>query len=211
MSTVPANIVPLAPAQRHALGLPAGSVRALLALMVVGLVCLVVVVPTHEPVPISPYLIYLLFMILGHFFASHGHTIGVGQASPLYLPAGFVRLAIILALAAAFGWKLYADPDGLEAQFVRSVEELKRQPYLPLLLLGGFFIGVIVRMIVGRTRPPMWFQDLEAWLSLLAIVGLSVAAIIHVVINPSMEHPISLPNWEGFLAVVVAFYFGERS
>jgi hypothetical protein len=70
---------------------------------------------------------------------------------------------------------------------------------------------VLVRMVVGRENPPAWLQDAEAWLSLLAVIGLSVAAVIHAVINPSLDRSISLPSWEGFLAVMIAFYFGERS
>jgi hypothetical protein len=212
MTTTPAT--PATPLKRHALGLPAGSIRSVLALMVVALVCIVLLVPNRQGnmAPIPPYLIYLIFMILGHFFAAHGHTIGSGQHSPLYLPAGFVRIVIILALGGALAWRGFSDPSGLEGQFQKSVVELGTQPYLPLLLLGGFFLGVLVRMVVGRENPPIFLQDAEAWLSLLAVVGMTIAAIIHGIINPSLGgDPASAPHWEGFLAVMIAFYFGERS
>ena len=207
------SMAPVPIPKRHALGLPAGSIRAVLAFMEVVLVDIVLLVTTRQPVPvpIPPYLIYLLFMILGHFFAAHGHSIGAGQHSPLYLPGGFFRILLILALGGALVWRLVNDPAGLETQFDKSVDELKKQPYLPLILLGGFFIGVMVRMIVGRDNPPMFLQDAEAWLSLLAVVGISVAGIIHGIINPNVDNPISMPNFEGFLAVMIAFYFGERS
>jgi hypothetical protein len=201
------------PVRRHALGLPAGSIRATHVLMIVGLVCAMILVPTERIRPIPPYLIYLLFMILGHFFAAHGATIaaaGTHGPSPLYLPAGLVRLIVVLALAGAIGWQLYQNEARLHEQFNLSVEELKTQPFLPLILLGAFFLGILVRAVVGRF-PPVALQDLEAWLSLLALVGLGIAGIIHLVIQTAVVESIPMPIWEGSLAAVIAFYFGERS
>jgi len=63
---------------------------------------------------------------------------------------------------------------------------------------------------VGREDPPQWLQDLEAWLSILAMVGIVIASVIHLVIGWGVES-ISLPTWEAVLGSVIAFYFGERS
>ena len=63
--------------RRHALNLPAGSVRAIHVLVIVGLVCAIILMPPRDPdkpVPIPPYLIYLLFLMVGHYFAAHGVT-----------------------------------------------------------------------------------------------------------------------------------------
>lgn len=199
--------------RRHALGLPAGSVRSLHVLLVVGLFCAVILIPTKSVAAIPPYLIYLMFIILGHFFAAHGVSIGTSesQGSPLHLPRGLVRFLIIAALAGSIGWMLYNDPAHLEAQYDASLLELKQQPLVPVFILGGFLLGVILRGLVGRNHDADWFQDFEAWTSLVALLGLGVAVIIHSVINPSMETPISLPGWEAGLGAVIAFYFGERS
>src|SRR5262245_62526392 len=51
---------------RHALGLPAGSVRAMLAFMILGLVWALIYMNQNVPL----YLQYLMFMILGPYFAS---------------------------------------------------------------------------------------------------------------------------------------------
>lgn len=198
------------PARRHALGLPAGSIRAAHVLMIVGLVCAILLVPGQTPQPIPPYLIYLLFMILGHFFTAI-HSSGSGN-TPLYLPVGLLRLVIFVALAGTVGWMLFHDEPRLQAQFERSVDELKTQPFLPLILLGAFFFGVLVRAIVGREFPPVALQDMEAWLSLLALCGLGIAVIYHVFIAPTLvEQTPSMPMAEAVLAAVIAFYFGERS
>jgi hypothetical protein len=203
------------PVRRHALGMPAGSIRAILALMVVGLICGLMLLPSRTPaIPIPAYLLFLLFMILGHFYAAHGNTIAAGgspQPSPLHLPSGFVRVVLIVALAATINWKLYSDAEGLKAQLVASVDQIKEQPFMSLILLGSFFAGVVVRWLVGREHPPEWLQNLEAWLALVSVVLLAVDYLIKLVINPSLAEPLKLPEWEGVLAGVIAFYFGERS
>lgn len=196
--------------KRHALGLPAGSIRSALAFLIVGLVCIMLLVPAHPPM--APYLVYLLFLVLGHLFTHHA-TLDTSPG-PLYLPVWFVRLLIIAAIGATVAVKIFVfqDTPGLQDQFSKTLDEMKGQPFLPLLLLGGFFVGVLVRALVGRENPPAILQDLEAWLSLIAIVGLCIAAIILLVIAPSTETGhVATPTWDSFLSVIIAFYFGERS
>jgi hypothetical protein len=200
--------------KRHALNLPAGSVRALHVLGIVGLICAIMLEPTPQPVAIPPYLVYLLFLMLGHYFAAHGVTIATREdpsPSPLYLPGGTVRLLIVLVLAGTVGWMLYDHPDRMREQFETSLDALKEEPYMPLVILGGFLAGVIIRGFVGRERPPMAWQDFEAWISVLALVGLGVAAVIHLIVIPNIEQQYSMTLWESILGAVVAFYFGARS
>ncbi len=203
------------PVRRHALGLPAGSIRAAHMLVIVGITCALILNPREINIAIPAYLIYLLFLMLGHYFASHGTTIAgreSGQPSPLHLPAGSVRFLVILALGATIGWKISQNPDGLRQQFEMSLDALKDQPYLPIVILGAFLVGVVLRSIVGRTNPPQWLQDFEAWVSIVALIGLGIAAVLHLIVTASLEIPwMPLPTWEGILGAVIAFYFGERS
>jgi hypothetical protein len=204
------------PVQRHALGLPAGSVRAAHVLGVVALICAIILIPTRgevKVVPIPPYLIYLLFLMLGHYFAAHGVSIASRDdpsPSPWYLPGGVVRFLIIAALGASIGWKLYSDETGLQHQYAESLSLLASQPYLPVIILGGFFIGTIIRGFVGRKHPPLIWQDLEAWISLIALVGLAIAALVHLGITTNVAG-LNLEIPEAILGGIVAFYFGERS
>jgi hypothetical protein len=195
--------------QRHALGLPAGSIRAVHTLFVVGLFCAMLLVPSRPAMP--PYLVYLLLMSVGHYFAHRSGTGASSEHHPLYLPRGIVRFLVMAALIGTVGWCMYSDPDALKSQFDASLEAIKKEPLLPLAILGAFFLGVVIRAVVGRVNPPVVLQDLEAWLSLISVVGLCVAVIIHLVIGPSVESTISMPLWEAILASVIAFYFGERS
>ena len=205
MSTTP-NIV-----RRHALGLPAGSIRATHTLLIVGLFCAMLLVPAKVLLPIPPYLIYLLFMVLGHYFAHRSGGNDGSERQPLYLPRGCVRFLVMAGLIGTLAWCIYNDPGKLKDQYELSLDALKQEPVLPLCILGAFFLGVIVRAVVGRENPPFFLQDMEAWLSLVSIVGLGVAVIIHLVIVPSLESTLANPIWELILASVIAFYFGERS
>jgi hypothetical protein len=209
MSTIPA------PVKRHALKLPPGSVRAIHVLGIVALVCAIILIPARSGVaPIPPYLVYLLFLMLGHYFAAHGVTIATRDdpsPSPLYLPGGVVRVLIILLLIGCIGWKLYDNPSGLKDQFEASLAALRTDPYLPLVILGCFLLGVIVRGVVGRTNPPAAWQDFEAWISLIALLGLFIAGVIHLGISMMLPEWLHLPTWEAGVGGVIAFYFGERS
>jgi hypothetical protein len=214
MSVVVPPSAPL-PAPRYALGLPAGSVRALHTLLIVGIVCALILIPGREgrPAPIRPYLVYLLFLVIGNFFAAHGNSIargGSGYAPPLHLPSGFVRALLLVILIATIAYKLVTDHDGLVEQLQASAALLPSQPYLPLIILAGFFVGVLVRFVLGGERT-YWGQDIQAWVSLVSALLLGIDALIRLAIVPTLPADLDLPTWEAFLAAVVAFYFGERS
>jgi len=160
-----------------------------------------------------------MFLILGHFFAAHGHSTaraGSHEPSPLNLPRGVVRVLLILGFVGVFAWRYYADRDW------RSLTDLKQpvldQPYLPFVLLAAFFLGIFLGRIVrflqrGSGVAPYWFQDILAWLALLALLMLVAEVIILVVINPGLaeDRRIHAPTWEAWLAAVISFYFGVRS
>lgn len=199
---------------RHPLGLPAGSVRALLTLMVLGIFWTLVVISQTKEVEVPDYLYYLMFLMLGHYFAARGHTnrAGVQETHPLYLPAGTLRFLIIVGFLAVVGWVFYRDPG-----FFRRLK-VADTSYLPLLVLAAFFVGLLVsrfseRVLAGPFGLPPWYQDIQAWISLLAVLGLAVEIIIRLVINPTLksDEQLRLPGWEGALAAVIAFYFGVRS
>lgn len=208
----------LVSAQRHALGLPAGSIRAVHVGGIVSIVCLLMLFSpqTQEAaLAIPPYLVILLLLTVVHFFSAHGNSISTRndpEPSPWYLPGGTVRLFVILALVGCIGWLLLFRPsDGLRFQFERSFDEFKKMWWLPLLLFSCYLIGVMVRTVIGQTKPSPGLQDFEAWISLIALLAIAVAGIIHLVVNPSLEQKLYLPTWESGVGSVIAFYFGERS
>src|SRR5947208_14192956 len=113
----------------HALGLPSGSVRALMAVLVFGTVWGLLVLRPSEEVPV--YLRDLLFVIMGHYFASR-HRADQGAEpgpGPLYLPRGSIRLVLVAGTLAVAVVLLRRG----------QLTELEKNPgAVALLMVGGF-------------------------------------------------------------------------
>jgi hypothetical protein len=209
----------LAAPPRHALGLPAGSVRALLAMGVLGLMWALVLRYDNVDTPIQDrklplpfiYLQFQMVLMIAHFFSAHGKTIGpaVSQRSPLWLPRGSVRFVLMAGYSLLAAYLYHTQPD---------FEFPAKGPFILLvgLLVGGYILGHVTSGIVrffGRGRLPDWFQDFEAWVALIALFGMGVLLIVFLFINPSVseQYKLDMPTTQACLAAVVGFYFGSRS
>jgi hypothetical protein len=202
---------PAVPYTRHPLGLPPGSIRAVLALMIAGLFWTVLVMSATRPEVEVPLFLYFLTGMILLFFGSHGHTIGshLAAGSPLGLPRGSLRAFLLLGAAGVAAWLYTQHPDRLPQIVTPTEEQLKQWPTLLMTTVGGYGLGFLIGR--GPWRRTLMFQDLLAWLSLLAMIGLVVETIWIVFINPSLEQVINLPTWEAVLTAIVSFYFGARS
>ena len=163
--SMPAATLP-ARRTRHALGLPAGSIRAILALSILGLLWLMVwkqhTAATTTELPVAfIYLQFLMVLILAHFFSSHGHSIGshLSGGSPLGLPAGTIRFLLLVGYG-GLAYFLYHFHPEFEPPPQASVF------LLLAMLLSAFFIGhYLTRTIqfLSGGALPFWFQDVQAW------------------------------------------------
>lgn len=218
-TTAAASAKPKKGSTRHALGMPGGSVRAILTFLILGLTWTLIIMQRDVPL----YLQFLMFIVLGHYFGTRRATAeppDTRAVQPLWMPRGIVRTLIFIGFLAVVGAVYFQHKDNIGGlvEEVKSEQDIY-QRYLPLLIVGGFFIGMIAsmagRFIGGQNGMPPWYQDLQAWIALLAMIGLAVAVAIHLIINPSLEDKgndiIQLPSLEQFLAAVVGFYFGARS
>jgi hypothetical protein len=202
--------------------MPAGSVRAIITFMVLGLVWGLLLLPKErENVHIPIYLYYLMFLILGHYFAARSHapsTPGVKEKHPLWLPRGSIRFLILAGFAGVMGWLYYehlSDPAILD-RLTPDAQDIKDQSFLPIVMVGAFLLGIIVAkighaLLAGPSGMPPWFQDVQAWVSLLAILGLGFEVIMQLVINQALPEYLNLPHWQAILTGIIAFYFGARS
>src|SRR5262249_58360615 len=79
----------------HALGLPSGSIRALLAILVFGTLWALLLVQPGAEIP--DYLRDLLFIVMGHYFAARHRASEAPEPGPppLFLPRGSVRFLLI--------------------------------------------------------------------------------------------------------------------
>ena len=207
---------------RHAWGWPAGSIRALLALAVLGLLWAIALIHPHgetvgaaeKHLPtILLSLQVLMVLILVHFFTAHGKTIGrqVSAASPLGLPGGSIRFILAAGYIGLCALLLYnhADfglPDNNTLWWLLLEMVVILVAYFAGMLITGF-----VRMIWGDP-PPAPYQDLEAWVAMLAMVGLVVVVLIHLInASVSPEYRIPLDTVQALLSGLIGLYFGARS
>lgn len=200
----------------HALGLPSGSIRALLAILVFGTVWALLLLQPAAEVP--DYLRDLLFIIMGHYFAARHRAAEAPEPGPppLYLPRGSVRL-LLVAGSIAVAALLYRRG---------QLTSLDRNPgAVTLLLVGGFLLGVAMNAAMSwwkdrGHRTPRVVEDLRAIVSLTA-AGLLIFLVLNrlMFIVPPIEIDRLIPPGihlgrfgpEHMLAAVVGFYFGSRS
>jgi hypothetical protein len=220
MSTAYTAGAPYPRPQRHALGLPAGSIRALLALGILGLLWLIVLWPARTvdgqvvrgKVPlVFFYLNMLMILVLVHFFTAHGKSIGssVSRRSPLGLPRGCVRVILIIGY---LGLAYFLYTTGADFEMPQSTEYV-----LPTaLLLTAYILGYIISGTLthlGGGVPPAWYQDIEAWIALVALIVMGIIVVVRVLINTTLplEDQLDVQLLEAILASIVGFYFGARS
>jgi hypothetical protein len=197
---------------RHPLGLPAGSVRAMMALGVLGMLWAIVLATKEGHLPLFfVYLLYLLILILAHYFAAHGVSIAKipGERSPLGLPRGSIRFLLLAGTIGLAAWFIYHHGVYTDPQEIPSF-------VMPFILvsafIAGWFLTAIVRTLSGG-QLPFWFQDVQAWFAIVGMLGLLAEMVVLIFINPSVgeELKIDPTRLEWGLTAVIGFYFGARS
>jgi hypothetical protein len=198
------------PTVRPPLGMPAGSVRGLLAIQIVLVFWILLLVPAERehPVPLNMYFLLSLVMV---FFVSHGKSIarrGEPTASPLWLPGGTLRFLILAGTAAVFAYVIVKYPERLE-RLTPLPEQLKNWKYYLSALGLGFVLGYGTRLMPFRHA---WtFQAFQAWTAIIAMAVLFLDLVFQVFINVSLPNPVDAVAWATVVTGVTAFYYGSRS
>lgn len=200
----------------HAFGLPRGSIRAILALIIFGITWFLLIKYPNASVP--SYLQNLLFIIMGHYFASRTkstHTLdtvgdvldelpGGGKPkeySPLFLPRGTIRTLLLL------GFLTVAVVLGYNQQ-LWGTKGLSNSA-ISLILIFGFIFGVIRS---NFSKPPTRFvEDVRASVAIVSAIILCLIVLnIFKIGTIETNYNISF-HVEEILAGIVGFYFGSRS
>jgi hypothetical protein len=196
--------------QRHPLGLPPGSVRALLCLVVVSFV----VAQTARGIGVAVVWHESLMIMLAHYFTTRRMVPLTSdlrsrleesgeierEANPLYLPRHSVRILIIAAFA-SLGYYLYRG------------SRLFEPGSLPLLVsVGAYLLGTLAKASLSwlarnrQTVAPAWWVDFKAIVTLtivLLTVGLQLCGLTSVA-------GLETARLEDFSLGLVLFYFGSR-
>jgi hypothetical protein len=198
------------PDKRHPLGLPAGSVRALLCLVVLAFL----VLQTARGVRVDVVWNEALMIMLAHYFTTRrfvplssdlrAKLEATGEIepdeNPLHLPKHSVRILMI----AAFG--------GL-AIYLHDQQRLFEPQSLSLLVsVGAYLLGITVRGVLAwwsqRTgiKSPDWWSDLKA----LATIGVVLTAVGLQLIGAKMIFGLDSSRLQDFSLGLVLYYFGSR-
>jgi len=207
MSTASASPYDAEEPFRYPLGLPAGSVRALLTLIVVGVICTDII----RQQPVELVWAETLMIALAHYFTTRRFVslppdvlakleadhILPNEPHPLYLPKGSIRFVILVAFIGVAAY---------EAQQGRLW-----QPQI-LSILGAliaYFIGTVVRSVRewwtrGRLQvPTRWRGDIKATIALVSLIG---AAALHL----AQQEKLLPPHSEHLAMAFTLYYFGSR-
>ncbi|HVS38818.1 MAG TPA: hypothetical protein VMS17_24895 [Gemmataceae bacterium] len=208
--------------RRHAWGWPAGSVRAILALGVLALLWIVALFhPAGESLKDAQHhlpvflisLQVLMVLILAHYFTAHGKTIGrhVSGAHPLHVPGGVIRFVLAggyIGLCVL----LFKDQADFQLPKDTSLQWLLIQIAA---VLVAYFVGLLITRgvhLLWGDPPPAPYQDIEAWVALLAMVGLGVIVMIHLMNQSvSTQNQIPLDGTQAVVSGLIGLYFGARS
>ncbi|MDB5389438.1 MAG: hypothetical protein JWM11_5084 [Planctomycetaceae bacterium] len=192
---------------RHPLGLPNGSVRALMTMIVVAVTCADIVAGNS----IEPVWTETLMVALAYYFTSRrflqlppevlqkleSDGIVPKEPLPLYLPRGTIRLAILVTFLSVAGY-----------QFQHG-KLFEKETFPIFITLLAYFAGTTVRGMLnwwyrGRNVPSSrWWADTKA----ITVLGaLALTATLQVI---GQQH--LAPIWlENITMAMVLFYFGSR-
>ncbi len=200
---------PLRAHNTGALGLPSGSIRALLTLMTVGFI----VVQTARGERVSLLWFESLMIVLAHYFASRrlvqmspglrerltAEGVLEAEPNPLYLPRHSLRLMIVGAFI------------GL-AVYLNRYDRLFDPVALPIFIaVGSYFLGIAFHAIMAwwnkgrQTTGAKRFDDLRA--------AATLAAMALVIALQLTGWQSAIPYGDKLEALPLAlmlFYFGSR-
>ena len=192
---------------RPPLGLPRGSVRAILTLLTVA----VVVVQVIRDKEVENLWVETLMIVLAYYFTSRrfihlpaeviqrleaeGHV--EHEGNPLYLPRHSIRVSLFLTFV------------GLAIYLYREGRMLEPQALSILGVVFAFLLGVIASAILAwwtKGKQPkviVWWEDLKAGVVLLVLIVTATAYFL----DMSDDLPRHLRS--ATLGLVL-FYFGSR-
>lgn len=206
-SSMPSAASPALPPSRPPLGLPVGSVRALLTLPIVG----VVITQVARGRDLEPLWVETLMIALAHYFTSRrfinlpadvmrrleaeGHV--EPEGNPLFLPRFTIRALIVAAFAV------------LAAYTYREGRLFDLRTLSILGVVSAYLFGIFVRSLRAwwqRGREPTTLAGWEDFKAVVVLLVLFVTASAYLADRPELV-PAQLRN---MTLGLVLFYFGSR-
>ncbi len=194
---------------RQPFGLPAGTVRGFLSLLICAFFWLVLLWPSDTLA--KPLLghFFMLAMVLMAFASSP--TTHTGTRDKSFTP-WLMRFLFVGGTILVVAYTLVKDPVQFSQRLTPNPSEFTDWWGTFLAVTsGGFALGLFIRFAFGRHNPI--FLTLRSWLSVVSIVMLAIELALFIAYTSSGE---SKPEqfmhyWQAFEVATVAAYFGTRS
>jgi hypothetical protein len=191
-------------------GLPVGTVRGFLSVLICSFFWIFLLVPdrTEGIPPHAPLGHFFLLTLVLMAFASHP----LQELNPRHFLPWLMRVIFVGGSIAVLVWAGINHPDRLSTRLTPDPAEVSQWPVLLACLAGGFGVALFLRFVLGRNSN--FFMTLRAWIGVIAILLLLAETLFQFVILPNMSDKPSLDAmkvWEGLLIAVVAAYFGTRA
>jgi hypothetical protein len=181
------------------LGLPKGSVRASVILLL-SLACWIMII-LERTVPV--YLLNLILIALGYHFAQRNlfsrfnpsvAVLAEGEEHPLNLPEGWVRGLVVAGFTVSALFLIWKGTiqDTAFAEF--------------FIIMFGIIIGHIILKITVDHQDGGWYTVM-GHLKAAAVILLTVTLFLLLV---SGEYEQSNTSWIRFMIASIGFYFGSR-
>ncbi|OWK46660.1 hypothetical protein [Fimbriiglobus ruber] len=192
---------------RHPFGLPLGSVRGLMSLVICLFFWMVLLWPEADvKAPLAHF--FLLSLVLMAFASSPSASIDGEQSS--FTP-WLLRVLFVGGSIAVVGFVAVQDPERLRNRLTPDQSEFAKWwgPFLAS-MASGFASGLFMRFILGRTTTV--FQSLRAWFSVVGLLLLVLEIGMFVMLVTSRDKPGDfMQYWQAIELFVVAAYFGTRA
>jgi riboflavin transporter FmnP len=204
MTTAPAAATSH-PHEYPTFGLPSGSVRGFLSVLICSFFWIVLLYPAESTIK-AP---------LGHFFLLT--LVFMAFASQPFLDAKahllpwLMKLLFIGGSAAVVAVAFVRDPALASARLTPSAADITQWPVLLGCFTGGFAVALFLRFVLGRRNE--LFLTIRAWVGVIAMLLLLVETILQFLVLPGMTDVSSdaMKIWEGVIIAAVAGYFGARA
>lgn len=195
------------PPEYHPFGLPMGTVRGFISVLICSFFWIVLLLPEGREIK-APLAHFFLLTLVFLAFASHPGRFA-DEPTP-FLP-WLMRVLFVGGSIAVVAYVGYEYPGRLSDRLTPKAEEVAQWPIQLATLAGGFGAGLFLRFVMGRNSPP--FQTMRAWVSLIAMLVLIGETVLQFLILPNSapRDPNSLKVWEGIVTATVAAYFGMRA
>jgi hypothetical protein len=193
---------------RHPFGLPMGTVRGFLSLLICSFFW-IVLLSTKVP-DVKPLLahFFLLALVLLAFASSHSSEDKNGGVATL---PWLLRALFVGGSVAVVGYCLATDPTQFSNRITPKPDEFNQWwgPFLAC-TAGGFAGGLFLRFILGPRNYA--FLAMRAWLSVVGMIMLTTELALFVgLMNTERMGENFFHTWQAIEICIVSAYFASRS